>query len=191
MIGADLDIDAVIGLRIRDLRCGQDLTLEALAQRAGVSRAMLSRIERGDSSPTAQLLNKVCGGLGISLSTLLTGADQHPSPLSRRKNQLTWRDPASHYVRRSISPPASGSAVDVVEIAFPAQACVGFDNEHVAAVDQHIWVLEGELEITMGDDCYRLEEGDCLLTRFGRPIRFRNPTSQVTRYAVIINKGRA
>ena len=62
------DIDQRIGARIRELRGQKGLTLESLAERADVSRAMLSRIERGESSPTAQLMNKVCGGLGITYS---------------------------------------------------------------------------------------------------------------------------
>ena len=99
-------IDSRIGARIRALRAGKDLTLEALAQKADVSRAMLSRIERGESSPTAQLLNKVCGGLGVTLSTLFAEATVPANPLTRRHNQPTWRDPATNYLRRTISPMA-------------------------------------------------------------------------------------
>ena len=70
----DTDIDVRIGARIRALRAKRNLTLDGLACRADVSRAMLSRIERGESSPTAQLLNKVCGGLGITLSEFFAEA---------------------------------------------------------------------------------------------------------------------
>jgi transcriptional regulator with XRE-family HTH domain len=117
-------IDTHIGARVRDLRSQRNLTLDTLANQANVSRAMLSRIERGESSPTAQLLNKVCGGLGITLSTLFaetqTPDTQTPgSPLSRRAAQATWRDPATNYLRRTISPQGTGSPVDITEIEFP------------------------------------------------------------------------
>src|SRR6202011_6366676 len=105
--------------RIRDLRAERNLPLDALAQQADVSRAMLSRIERGESSPTAQLLNKVCGGLGITLSALFAEPRSAASPLARRKDQPTWRDHASRYLRRNISPAGTGSSVDIVEVEFP------------------------------------------------------------------------
>jgi transcriptional regulator with XRE-family HTH domain len=183
------DIDTRIGARIRDLRMDRNLTLDALARQADVSRAMLSRIERGESSPTAQLLNKVCGGLGVTLSTLFAATEAQNSPLSRRAAQPTWRDPATNYLRRTVSPPGTASQVDITEIEFPPAATVTFDSQRFTNADQHIWVLDGTLELELGDDLYRLETGDCLMMRFDRPILFRNPTEFPTRYAVIISHG--
>ena len=68
---AEADIDVRIAARIRELRAERGLTLDGLAEAADVSRAMLSRIERGESSPTAHLLGKICNGLGVTLSALL------------------------------------------------------------------------------------------------------------------------
>src|SRR5882672_11505275 len=103
----DIDAEAInrdIGLRVRALRVAGAMTLDDLARRSSVSRAMLSRIERGESSPTAHLLNRVCAGLGVTLSALFTSAERPLSPLSRRTTQAVWRDPASGYVRRAVSP---------------------------------------------------------------------------------------
>jgi len=183
------DIDGRIGARIRELRAGRSLTLDGLAHLADVSRAMLSRIERGESSPTAQLLAKICGGLGITLSVLFAETERPVSPLSRRADQPTWRDPASHYLRRNVSPPGTGSPVDIVEIEFPPGGSVAFDSQRLAGTDQHVWVLDGTLELQVGEDSFQLEKGDCLMMRFDRPVLFRNPTPRPTRYAVIIGHG--
>ncbi|HXT78955.1 MAG TPA: helix-turn-helix domain-containing protein [Acetobacteraceae bacterium] len=183
------NIDDRIGGRIRELRVERSLTLDALAGLADVSRAMLSRIERGESSPTAQLLNKVCGGLGVTLSTLFAEAEASASPLSRRADQPVWRDPASGYLRRSVSPPGTGSPVDIVEVEFPAGGSVAFDNQRLAGAEQHVWVLDGTLELGLGEEMFRLGTGDCLMMRFDRPILFRNPTKQPIRYAVVISHG--
>lgn len=182
------DIDSRIGARIRQLRTARNLTLDTLAQQGHVSRAMLSRIERGESSPTAQLLNKVCNGLGITLSVLFAEPDTKGSPLARRADQPIWRDPATHYLRRTVSPPGTGSSVDITEVEFPPSAVVAFDTQHLPGWDQHVWVLDGTLEMERGDETFRLEQGDCLMMRFDRPILFRNPTSRSIRYAVIISQ---
>ncbi len=143
------DIDGRIGARIRTLRAAKGLTLDALARQADVSRAMLSRIERGESSPTAQLLNKVCGGLGVTLSALFAEPAAPASPLARRRDQPTWRDPASGYLRRNVSPPGTGSPVDITEVTFPPGGSVAFDHQRLAGTDQHIWVLDGILELEL------------------------------------------
>jgi transcriptional regulator with XRE-family HTH domain len=185
----ETDIDARIAARIRALRAERGLTLDGLAQAAAVSRAMLSRIERGESSPTAQLLVKICSGLGVTLSVLFAETEAPVSPLSRRLDQPTWRDPATHYLRRNVSPSGTGSPVDIVEVEFPPGGSVAFDNQHAAGTDQHIWVLSGTLELELGGEAFRLERGDCLMMRFDRPVLFRNPTQRPIRYAVIISHG--
>lgn len=182
-------IDGRLAARIRELRAESSLTLDGLARLANVSRAMLSRIERGESSPTAQLLGKICGGLGITLSMLFAETETPASPLSRRPDQPIWRDPAAHYLRRNVSPPGTGSPVDIVEIEFPPGGSVAFDSQRLAGTDQHVWVLDGTLELELGDEAFRLEMGDCLMMRFDRPILFRNPTERHIRYAVIISHG--
>lgn len=189
MSDATLDLDTRLGNRIHALRTARGLTLDALAAQAEVSRAMLSRIERGESSPTAQLLNRICGGLGLTLSTLF--AEAEVSPLSPRARQPVWRDPESGYLRRQVAPPGTGSPVEIVEVEFPAHGQVAFDSQRLPGADQHVWVLEGALELTLGHEAIRLEQGDCLRMRFGQPIRFRNPLDQVIRYAVIISHGAA
>ena len=183
------DIDLRLGARIRDLRAARGLTLDGLADAAGVSRAMLSRIERGESSPTAQLLNKVCDGLGTTLSALFAEPTPAASPLARHQDQPTWRDPATRYLRRNVSPAGTGSPVDIVEVEFPAGARVAFDRQRSNNGDQQVWVLDGSLQMHVGSEPFRLEVGDCLAMRFDQPIVFHNPTRRTVRYAVIIHHG--
>ena len=107
---------------------------------------------------------------------LFAEAETRASPLSRRADQPIWRDPATHYLRRHVSPPGTGSPVDIVEVEFPPRGSVAFDNQRLAGADQHVWVLDGTLELELGEEVFRLDRGDCLLMRFDRPILFRNPT---------------
>ncbi len=183
------DIDLRIGARIRGLRVERGLTLAGLARAADVSRAMLSRIERGESSPTAQLLGKICGGLGITLSGLFAGAGSALAPLARRAEQPVWRDPASGYLRRQVSPAGISSAVDIVEVEFPRGGGVAFGPQRLDGAEQQIWVLDGTLDLELDGEATRLEAGDCLRMQYGRPILFRNPTDRAVRYAVIVGRG--
>jgi transcriptional regulator with XRE-family HTH domain len=184
-------VDREIGGRVHTLRAERRLTLEQLAERSGVSRAMLSRIESGESSPTAQLLNRVCAGLGVTLSALFASAERPEFPLARRNEQAVWRDPGSGYLRRAVSPTATGSTAEIVEVEFPAGEAVTFDSSRFAGADQFVWILEGTMEMTVDERTHRLETGDCLHMRLDQAIRFRNPTGQTARYAVVLSRGAA
>ncbi len=178
-------VDTRIGARIRNLRAEQGLTLDALATEADVSRAMLSRIERGESSGTAQLLAKVCNGLGITLAALFV-EPAASSPLARHADQPTWRDPASGYLRRTVSPSGTRSLVDVTEIEFPPGATVQFDNTRSIGTEQHVWVLDGTLELALGERTVRLNRGDCFWMPLDDSTRFHNSSPHPVRYAVVL-----
>jgi transcriptional regulator with XRE-family HTH domain len=183
------ELDRNIGARVRSLRDARNLTLADLSARSGVSRAMLSRIERGESSPTAHLLNRVAGGLGITLSTLFADAQTPASPVSRRAAQAAWRDPESGYLRRAVSPSGTGSPAEIVDVEFPAGATVAFEAQRVAELDQHIFILDGRMELTLGGTMHRLETGDCLHMRLDQPVVFRNPAKKAARYIVVLCRG--
>ena len=114
---SDTEIDRLLGQRLKAARQRHGLTLDALAERSGVSRAMISRVERGESSPTAALLVRLGSGLGLSLSALLE-EEIGTGPLARREGQPVWRDPASGYLRRNVSPRGTGSGFEIVEAIF-------------------------------------------------------------------------
>ena len=185
----DDGIDSRLGERLKALRLARRLTLDGLAERAGVSRALISRIERGEASPTAQLLNRLCAALETTLSRFFAQEAQG-DPLSRRERQRVWRDPATGYRRRSVSPERTGSPVDVIEVSFPPGGRVVFDP-HVfdSGVTQHVWILEGAMRLTAGDVTHELQAGDCLFMQLSDGQIFENPHAEPARYAVILHRG--
>jgi transcriptional regulator with XRE-family HTH domain len=73
-------------------------SLTDLAQRSGVSRAMINKVERGEASPTASLLGRLSGAFGLTLSALLARTETtYAGRIVRAKDQLLWTDPASGY----------------------------------------------------------------------------------------------
>jgi transcriptional regulator with XRE-family HTH domain len=188
---APISLNARIAERVRELRAARALSLDALATRSGVSRSMISVIERGESSPTAVVLEKLSVGLGVPLASLFDAPaddDALPAgPVARRVDQPEWRDPASGYLRRNVSPSGVGQPFQIVEVEFPPRARVAFETgARDVRVDQQLWVLEGSIEVTWGDERFRLREGDCLAMQLDRPIMFHNATRKPARYAVVL-----
>jgi transcriptional regulator with XRE-family HTH domain len=183
------DIHERLATRLRGLRADRGLTLDSLAERAGVSRSMISLIERGESSPTAAILDRLAAGLGVTLASLFAdGARPDASPIARRADQPTWRDPESGYVRRNVSPPSYPSPIELVEVVLPAGARVAYDSAGTRAigVSQQLWVLDGRIELTVGPRRHVLEVGDCLAMRVDQPTTFRNPADRDARYVVAL-----
>src|SRR5688572_11677866 len=114
------DLNQRIADHVRGLRAGQGLSLDALARRSGVSRSMISLIERGESSPTAVVLERLAAGLGVTLPSLFDAPPDArtapPGPVARREDQPQWRDPDSGYVRRNVSPAGVGQPMTIVEV---------------------------------------------------------------------------
>lgn len=183
------DLNQRIAERVRGLRASQGLSLDGLSVRSGVSRSMISLIERGQASPTAVVLEKLATAFGVTLAALFDDPVKPASdPLLRRDEQPQWRDPASGYVRRNVSPAGMPQPMRIVEVHFPAGARVAFDNGgRDSVIHQQVWVLEGTMNITVGHETYKLSEGDCLAMRLDLPTMFHNPTRSVARYAVVIS----
>ena len=185
------DLDGRIAARVQQLRAERGLSLDALARRSGVSRSMISLVERGERSATAVLLDKVATGLGVPLAALFdapaAAAKQPPGPLVRRAEQPEWRDPASGYVRRNVSPPGVSQPMRIVEVDFPPRARVAFENGgRDRRAHQQVWVLDGAMDVTVGSERHRLRAGDCLAMDLDHPTMFANPTRRRARYAVVI-----
>lgn len=186
-----MDIDALLAARLRTLRKARGHTLDQLAQRSGVSRSAISQIERGEISPTAAVLGKLAAALGLPLATLfdMAPASAAPSPLVRHAAQPCWQDPASGYLRRHLTPAGHGGQLELTEVVFPAGQSVTFDNAmHTSdAPQQQLWLLEGQMTLTVGTQCWQLQAGDCLAMAVNQAIVFANPASTPARYVLALS----
>jgi len=186
------DINGRIAARVRSLRAEAGLSLDALAASSNVSRSMLSLVERGESSATAVVLEKIAGGLGVPLASLFEDTSAPPNPLSREQDRVTWRDPQSGYLRRNISPASFPTPLQIVEVELPAGARVAYETgTREVTVHQQIWMSEGSMEFTLGSQTYKLSAGDCLAMQLNAPTMFRNPTRKPARYVVVVAADRS
>jgi len=182
------DVNSRIARRVRALRTDRGMTLDGLAAKCDVSRSMISLVERGESSPTAVVLEKIATGLGVPLATLFDDPGAPASPVSRREDRTPWRDPQSGYVRRNISPANFPSPIRIVEVVLPAGANVAYETGvRDVTIHQQIWVQEGTIELTHGRVRHRLSKDDCLALQLNESVAFRNRTRKSARYIVIIS----
>ncbi len=120
------------------------------------------------------------------MSQLLSEIEAEPAPVVRAADQPVWQDRASGFVRRSVSPPHAGLRGELVEGRLTAGADIPYDRPPVPGLEQHIWVLDGALAVTVGDTEHRLDEGDCLRLRVWGPTRFRCPGPDDVRYVLAV-----
>ncbi|WP_295697672.1 helix-turn-helix domain-containing protein [Lapillicoccus sp.] len=179
------DLTSAIAATLHTARGQLGLSVSALADRSGVSRAMISRIERGGAQPTAVLLGRLSGALGMSLSELLARAEGEPRRLVRADDQIRWTDPETGYVRRAVSP-APGGPLELVEVVLPAGAVVAYPAESYAFNHHQLWVLAGRLHFREGDVVHELGPGDCLQLGAPQDCAYENRTGRPCRYLVAL-----
>lgn len=179
--------DKSLGLRVRAEREGRGWSLTDLSERAGVSRAMIHKVERGESSPTAALLGRLCGAFGFSVSTLIARAEAGPERLARRADQPVWVDPETGYRRRHVSPAAAPA--ELVEVELPPGARVAYPAAAFTFQRQMLRVGCGVLTFSEGETVHRLEPGDCLTLGAPADCVFLNDGKDPCRYLVILLKG--
>lgn len=177
------------GLRLADRlrleRESRGWTLGDVAERSAVSRAMISKIERGEASPTATVLVRLAGAFDLTLGGLISRAEGDADRLVRAADQTLWRDPSSGYLRRQIFERAD-HPIEVVRVELPAGARVGMPASSYSRIRQVVWVQSGCLVLQEGDARHELGTGDCL--GFGPPAdtTFINDADEPCTYVVVV-----
>lgn len=182
------DIDTRLAARLAQLRRDAGWSLDDLAARSGVPKATLSRLERGETSPTASLLGKLCAAHGRPMSRLLAEVEAQPALLIRAADQPVWTDPTNGFVRRSLSPPASGLETEMIHGTLPPGTIIDYDAPPVPGLEQHIWLLEGRLEYRLDGVAHVLEPGDVLRFRLYGASRFHALGDTPSRYIIAITR---
>ncbi len=185
MVAMATSLATSLSATLRSARETRGMTVSALSGSSGVSRAMISKIERDEAQPTAALLGRLSGALGMTLSELVARAEGEEARVSRAATQPVWTDPATGYRRCAVSP-VSGGPMELVDVELPAGATVAFPADTYTFIHQQIWVLDGELVFREGDVEHRLGPGDCLALGAPTPCAFVNPTDAACRYLVAV-----
>jgi transcriptional regulator with XRE-family HTH domain len=176
--GAATAVEAVssgrLGERVRELRRRRGLTLEELAELSGVSRAMISKLERGEKNPTLVVAARLADGLGVTLSRLAGMEEQHEVIVVPKEKRMVMSDPETGFERQLLSPNTAGLGVEFIKNTIPKGSTSGEFPPHRKGVEEQLVVEQGTLKATLAGDEYLLEEGDALYFEADVPHRFDN-----------------
>lgn len=183
-----------LGSNIRERRTAAGLTLDALSRESGVSRAMLSDLERNAKSPTIRILSQVAAGLGCKLSELLGEgkAERHGTvEVVRESEQQVLIDRRSGVERHVLSPAFLRRSLELVMYVIPPGKGAGTFPAHMPGTLEHITVVKGCLRCTLGDTQVTLEKGDSLSFSADITHAFENAGRAPCRYFLIIDSSQS
>jgi transcriptional regulator with XRE-family HTH domain len=182
--------NGAVGARVKSLREAMDLSLRDLAERSGVSAPMLSQVERGDTSPTLSVAQKIAAGLDLSLSQLLRLDEDRHVIVVRRAERRT-RKRRGHRVEE-LTAPLPGQRADVSEHTLAPGAATGAPDDppvHEPGSRETAVVLEGAVELFIDGRRHELREGDSVTFDADLPHHFENNATSEARLIAVVAAG--
>jgi len=175
-----------IGKNLNNARKRRGLSLDKVADITGVSKAMLGQIERGESTPTVNVLWKIATGLKVSFSSLLANREEDKETLLVHHSEITPIIEEKGQMRiypQFIFDSNRGFEVFIVELE---PGCSHRSPPHDEGVEEYISVVEGLLEVTIGEDIYLLYKGDSIRYLANKEHIYRNLSNKKTDFQHII-----
>jgi len=179
-----------IGPRVKALREAMDLSLRDLAVRSGVSAPMLSQVERGETSPTLAVAERIAGGLELTLSQLLRLDESDGVSVVRASERRRAGGPTHRY--EVLTPPLPGLRAEVSLHVLAPRAATGEPNvppRHEPGSRETAVVEDGVLRLVCGGVAHELEKGDSVTFDADLPHHFENPGAGEARFYAIVAAG--
>lgn len=180
-----------LGSRVRELRRMKGLTLNELAESSGVSRAMISKVERGEKNPTLVVAAGISEGLGVTLSQLVGIDERREVILMPHDRRMVMRDPETGFERQLLSPTFGNRGVEFIRNVIPEGSTSGEFPPHKRGVQEYIVVERGRLEAILDGEKHVLEEGDAVYFEADITHRFDNVGVDECSYYLVIDSGGA
>lgn len=175
-----------LAANVRRLRLERGMTLDALALSCGVSRAMISKVERGAAVPTTTVLGKLAAGLDVGLSQLVGNQRERKPVLLPPDAQPTYCDPDTGFTRRSLSPLFPDRRVDLAMNTLPPGQSAVFPPHH-RGVEEYLFVSHGSLVVVVEGERFVVGQGGSLFYHGHVVHEYRNETSQIAEFFVVVD----
>jgi transcriptional regulator with XRE-family HTH domain len=182
---------APVGDRVKALREGLGLSLRGLSERSGVSPTMLSQVERGETSPTLTVAERIAQGLGLTLSQLLR-LDESPHVVVGREGEYRSHSSGGHSVE-VITPPLPGLPSEVSRHRLAPGARTGRPDEaplHEPGSRETAFVLVGQLTFRLAGEELLLGPGDSVTFDADIDHHFENEDDGACEFIAVVSAGR-
>ncbi|WP_395826125.1 helix-turn-helix domain-containing protein [Collimonas sp.] len=185
------DAPPKVGDTLVRLRQADGLSLDALSKRAGVSKSMLSQIERNQANPTVAVVWRLANALGVPISLLVDGNQAAPASIETLPSHATpsLRSRDGHCVLRILGPIELAGQFEWYELSVEPGGCLDSDA-HEPASREHLTVLSGTLEVQSGTNLTKIKVGETARYAADRPHYIENVgKSTATALLVVIHNG--
>jgi transcriptional regulator with XRE-family HTH domain len=183
---------ASVGARVKALRESAGLSLRDLSARSGVSAPMLSQVERGETSPTLHVAERIASGLGLRLSQLLRLDEAGAVSIVRADQRRAGGDAGAGHSFEVLTPPLPGlrSEVSLHRLA-PGSVTGGAGDPpmHEPGARETAVVQAGRLSLHVDGERHELHEGDCVTFDADLPHHFENPGKEDAVLLAIVSAG--
>ncbi len=180
-----------LGPRVRALREAMELSLRDLADRTGVSAPMLSQVERGETSPTLHVAQRIAGGLDLKLSQLLRLDEGGAVSVVRAGERRQGRATAGHSYE-VLTPPLPGQRAEVSRHRLAAHAATGGPDDppiHEPGSRETAVIEVGPVLLHCDGASHDLATGDCVTFDADLPHRFENPGPGEAAFLAVVSAG--
>ncbi len=171
--------------QLKQLRLERNYSMQTLADLAKVSKSMISKIERGEVQPTLDIATRLAQAFGKSLSSMLDSIAEVNVVKLSRDEQSVWEDPATHSLRRVISPPFPEGKIEWLEVTTPPQIKIQL-SPLAKGSEKYMLMIEGSITLEVAGQLYELNVSDSCYFACHYPHAFINATEKNARYYLII-----
>ncbi|VVT08857.1 XRE family transcriptional regulator [Rhizobium sp. EC-SD404] len=157
-----MDLGKRISERLKEIRRERNLSLDAVARLSGVSRSMLSQIERGSSSPTVSTLWNLTRALDVDFAGLIDGkvpVNDGFREIVKADRVPTIESKGEGCRLKILSPPDYAGDCELYEVIFDAGGALR-SEPHRDGCEEHLTILEGAITVKSGARSLDLEKGD-------------------------------
>lgn len=173
--------------RIKQIRQEKKISLQELADLSGVSKSMISKIEREEKNPTLQVATQIAEALGTTLSALLDEPKNQEVVIIKKDDRIIYPDELTGFKRILLSPQLETKGIEFIKNIIPKGAESPTFPPHRNGVKEYISVSKGELAVLIGDQRFKLETGDSIFFQGNNRHQFKNVGDTECHYYLIID----
>ncbi|MEE3362301.1 MAG: XRE family transcriptional regulator [Anaerovoracaceae bacterium] len=178
------ELNGIIADNLKDLRKARDITLDEAAEMTGVSKSMLGQIERGDCGLSVATLWKICTGLKISFTSLMSAGEDNVEIVDNKSVEPLRGDHQGFRIY-PVFPSDSGRSFEILYIELDPDG-ISKSEAHDTGTEEFVMVYEGELSLTVGDDHYDVPSDHSIRYMGDKPHIYANTGKKMTRLCMVI-----